>query len=111
MILLNLLCIQLIWVLILDISGFMDSVKLAISKFLTSRHIAKADYRIKPFDCSLCMTFWTGLIYIICLHQFTIPLLAYILFIAVMTPVTKDFIILIRDLLIKLIDKIYTIIS
>ena len=65
MILLKLLCIQLICVLIIDISGFIDSVKWGVSKWLTKGKIQTTDYRIKPFDCSLCMTWWSCLIYMI----------------------------------------------
>ena len=111
MILLKLLCIQLICVLIIDISGFIDSVKFGISKWLTKGKFPKADYRIKPFDCSLCATWWTGLIYIICTGQFSIFLVAYLLFLAVMTPVAKDIIILIKDICIFIINKIYDIIQ
>lgn len=111
MILLKLLCIQLICVLIIDISGFIDSVKFCISKWLTNGKFPKADYRIKPFDCSLCATWWTGLIYIICTGQFSIFLVAYLLFLAVMTPVAKDIIILTKDICIFIINKIYDIIQ
>lgn len=107
MILLKLLCIQLICVLVIDISGFIDSIKYGISKFLTKGKIPTTDYRIKPFDCSLCMTWWSCLIYMICIGQVSVFLLAYILFLAIMTPVAKDIILLIRDIFIKLINKFY----
>lgn len=111
MILLKLLCIQLICVLIIDISGFIDSVKWGVSKWLTKGKIPTTDYRIKPFDCSLCMTWWSCLIYMICMGQFSIFLLAYILFLAIMTPVAKEIIVLIRDICIKVINKIYDMIQ
>lgn len=107
MILLKLLCIQLICVLIIDISGFIDSVKWGVSKWLTKGKIPTTNYRIKPFDCSLCMTWWSCLIYMICMGQLSVFLLAYILFLAIMTPVAKDIIILIRDVFVKLINKFY----
>ena len=107
MILLKLLCIQLICVLIIDISGFIDSVKWGVSKWLTKGKIPTTNYSLKPFDCSLCMTWWSCLIYMICIGQFSVFLLAYILFLAIMTPVAKDIIILIRDIFVKLINKFY----
>lgn len=107
MMFLNLLFIQLICVLIIDISGFVDSVKWGISKFLTSGKIPTTDYRLRPFDCSLCMTWWSGLIYLICMKEVSLLLLAYVLFLAIMTPVAKDIILLIRDICIKIIDKFY----
>lgn len=111
MILLKLLCIQLICVLIIDISGFIDSVKWSVSKWLTKGKIPTTDYRIKPFDCSLCMTWWSCLIYMICIGQVSVFLLAYILFLSIMTPVAKEIIVLIRDICIKVINKIYDIIQ
>lgn len=111
MILLKLLCIQLICVLIIDISGFIDSVKRCVSKWLTKGKIPTTDYRIKPFDCSLCMTWWSGLIYLIFMGQFSIYLIAYILFLAIMTPIAKDIIVLVKDICIKLINKIYDLIQ
>ena len=107
MMFLNLLFIQLICVLIIDISGFMDSVKWGISKFLTSGKLPTTDYRLRPFDCSLCMCWWSGLIYLICMKEVSLLLLAYVLFLAIMTPVAKDIILLIRDIFIKLINKFY----
>lgn len=111
MILLKLLCIQLICVLIIDISGFIDSVKWGVSKWLTKGKIPTTNYSLKPLDCSLCAVWWSGLIYIICIGQLSIYLIAYILFLAVMTPVVKDIIVLLRDICIKLINKIYDIIQ
>lgn len=107
MILLKLLCIQLICVLIIDISGFIDSVKWGVSKWLTKGKIPTTNYSIKPLDCSLCATWWSCLIYMICIGQVSVFLLAYILFLAIMTPVAKDIIILIRDIFVKLINKFY----
>ena len=107
MILLKLLCIQLICVLIIDISGFIDSVKWGVSKWLTKGKIPTTNYSLKPCDCSLCMTWWSCLIYMICIGQLSVFLLAYILFLAIMTPVAKDIILLIRDIFIKLINKFY----
>ena len=111
MIFLNLLFIQIITVLVIDISGFIDSLKFGISKILTKGKIPTADYRIKPIDCSLCMTFWISLIYIICIGQFSLLLLTYILFLAVMTPILKDFINLLKDICIFIINKIYKLIE
>lgn len=111
MILLNLLFIQLICVLVIDISGFIDSVKYGISYILTKGKFPKTEFRIKPIDCSLCMTFWTGLIYIICMGQFSLPYLAYILALAVMTPIVKDVIVLLKDICIYVINKIYDILK
>lgn len=111
MMFLNLLFIQLICVLIIDISGFVDSVKWGISKFLTNGKIPTTDYRLRPFDCSLCMCWWSGLIYLLCIKEVSLLLLAYVLFLAIMTPVVKEIIVLLRDICIFIITKIYDLIE
>lgn len=63
----DLILLTIIIVYIVDLSGFMDSVKHALGKWLnlSVRHLP-------PFDCSLCMTWWIGLIYLIITSQFTL---------------------------------------
>lgn len=107
MILLNLFLIQIIAILIIDISGFVQEVLRGISKILTKGKIISDNYDLKPFTCSLCSGFWTNLIYILCTGNFSIPIFAFILFIAVLSPVLKDSIILVKDIFIFLINKIY----
>ena len=41
--------------------------------------------RIKPLDCSKCMTFWAGTIYALAVGQLTLGLLLYILTLALLT--------------------------
>ena len=53
----NLLLINLIISYIIDISGAVDSIKSTIKKVLTKGKMSDPNYNIKPFDCSLCMTF------------------------------------------------------
>lgn len=109
--LLYLALIQFILVVIIDDSGFIDSVKHGISKLLTKGKIITNNFDLKPFSCSYCMQVWCGLVYLLIIGQFTIPYIAFNFLLAAMTPITKDLINLARDLLIKLIDKIYTIIQ
>lgn len=110
MTLINLLLIQLILVFIIDLSGVMNSIKYFISKHLTKGKIISDNFRIKPFDCSLCMTFWVTLIYLYLTHSFTLPLIATCCLFAFLTPVSKDLLLLIKDLITKLINTIYKII-
>ena len=109
--LLILTLLQFITVSIIDDSGFIDSVKIAISKILTHGKIPTSDFRIKPFDCSYCMNFWIGMCYLLLTHQFTIPYIAFVLFLSAMVTVTKEVINLVRDLFIKAINKIYDLIQ
>lgn len=104
--LINLLLLQLIVVFIVDISGVMDSIKYVISKLLTKGVIKTLNYRIKPFDCSLCMTFWVGLIYIIITHKITITYIAFICLLSALTTTVKDLWYTIIELITKLLNII-----
>ena len=104
--LLNLIFIQLIAVFIIDLSGFVDTMKNKISSLLTGGRIKSSDYRIRPFDCSLCMTFWSGLIYLFIVNRFTLPLIAFVCLLSITTTLTKDTFYTLYDLFIRLLKKI-----
>lgn len=104
--LLNLIFIQLIVVFIIDLSGFVDTMKSKISSLLTKGVIKSPDYRIRPFDCSLCMTFWCGLIYLLITHQFTLFFIAFVCLLSITTTLTKDTYYTLHDLYIRLLKKI-----
>lgn len=99
----DILLIAVIIVVIIDISGFIDSLKSGLKKVLTKGRMSDPYYSLKPLDCSFCMTFWTGLIWLLVIHNVTLWMLAYLLLICVMTPVIKDVIILIRETMLKII--------
>ena len=107
MILIDLLLITIILVFIIDLSGFTQSIQYILKKWLKTNK----DIVIKPFMCSLCMTFWTGIIYSLIMHSLTIPILAFITLLAFMTPVIKDILKLIQDLIIAVINVIYNILN
>lgn len=90
----NLLLIAICVVMIVDISGFIDSVKIGLKRWLG----IKGGVTLKPFDCSLCMTHWTGLIYLL-FTGFTLQSYALLLFISVLTPTIASAILLIREIL------------
>ena len=104
---LELLTINLALILVIDLSGFVPSFKRLISKWLTKDHISTDSYRLKPFDCSYCMTFWCCLLYLLVTHQFTCFTVLIALGLTHFTDVTRQLLLLMRDILIKLIDTIY----
>lgn len=64
---LELLIITSIVCYIIDISGFISSVKFGIAKILSmymKMPISPDSFRLKPFDCSQCMTLWVCILYI-----------------------------------------------
>lgn len=107
MILLNLLLIQFIVVVIIDDSGVIDSIKRLISRTLTKGKIETTDFDLKPFSCSYCSNFWVGIIYLLCVGQFTIPYIAFVLLLSSFCPITLSLLNLAKDICIKLIDKFY----
>lgn len=104
----NLILLQLIIVFIIDISGFVDTMKSKLAQLLTGGKFKSPDFRIRPFDCSLCATFWTGILYLLITHQFTIPLIAFVCLLAATTTITKDVYFTITDVIIKILNKINT---
>lgn len=103
----NIFLISIIVVCIVDISGFVDTVKSTISKILTNGKFNTADYTLKPIDCSLCMTFWIGLGFLIYHNSVSLLNIAILLLIAISTPIIHDIIRLILDIFSKIINIIY----
>ena len=93
--------ITVIVVIIVDISGFIDSIKAFVGKVLGINNVS-----LKPLDCSLCMTFWVSMAYLIYANELSITTLMFSLLISVMTPVIQDLIYLIRDILGSILLKI-----
>lgn len=96
--------ITVIVVIVVDISGFVDSIKEFIGKMLNITNV-----RLKPLDCSFCMNFWVSLIYLLITNELSITAVMVTLLLSTMTPIIKDAIYLVRDSIGKIIDKIYNI--
>lgn len=89
---LDLFLITIIICFLIDISGIIESIEWWLSKWL------KVPCKIpKPFSCSLCMTFWIGLIYISILDFSLINLLFVCLF-AALSEEISNFIKIIKQL-------------
>ena len=102
----DLILIQLIIVFIIDLSGAVESFKLFISKILTKGRIQTTNFDLKPFTCSLCSTWWIGLIYLLICHSFTIPYIALVALLSYLTPLSSSILLLIKDLTIFLVNKL-----
>lgn len=111
MVLINLTLIAAIVVFIVDISGVVDSLKSGLKWILTKGKMKNSDYQLKPLDCSLCMTFWSGIIYLLITNNFTLPYLAFVCLLACFTGVIKTSILLVEDILIKITQLIYKLID
>lgn len=83
--LLNLMMISAIVVFIIDLSGAITQLKNLLFRF----NILKTKHQsIKPFDCSLCSTWWIGLIYLIISEQISIFGIFITALTAFFTPIT-----------------------
>ena len=108
MVILNLFIISIIWVLILDLSGFARTIDKLFYKIFYPGRPFREDAHFKPWDCSLCLTFWSSLIYLIAIHSLTLPNIAFSLLFAWLTTTEKDIFIMVKDMVTKLIDLLYT---
>ena len=105
MIIINLLIITTIICFIVDLSGFIQEMEGILSKWLKFKvHIPK------PFSCSLCLSFWINLIYLLIIHQFTLP---YILIVSLLSFLSRNisgFMLWVRELLVKIETLLYKLI-
>ena len=106
--LVDILLLAAIIVFVVDLSGFTQTWKSWLGKWLGVQVGA-----VPPFDCSLCLTFWAGLIYLLATDNFTIPALAFLCMVAYCTTLIAEVLTALRELvsalvryLWKLIDKL-----
>lgn len=104
--LINILLIAVITVFIIDLSGAINNlVKPIVRKML---HLSpNADIHLPLIGCSLCVTFWAGLIYLLAAGAFNLPGIVIVCIVSFLTPIISDTLILCKDILTKLIDLIY----
>lgn len=112
-IIINIILLATIIVFIVDLSGSIEHLVKPIVKHLL--HIPpQKDITLPLIECSLCCTWWIGLIYVCCIsiansftfNQFLI-LVSVLALVSFLTPVIKDTLILIKDLIIRFIEVFY----
>ena len=97
----ELLLISALVIYIVDLSGFTDSWK----NFLF-RHFKTNTKDMKPFDCSQCMTWWCGLVYLAISGQFTLPMIGFVAALAFLSYPIGQIFIFIREGINFIIDKL-----
>ena len=112
-IIVNILLIATIIVFIVDLSGSIEHLVKPVVKYFL--HIPPhKDINLPLIECSLCVTWWIGLIYI-CIASITnsftfnqFLILVFVLsLVGYLTPVIKDLLVLIKDLIIRFIEVFY----
>lgn len=107
----DLILMAVVVVFIVDISGAVDSLKSGLKWILTKGKMSSSDYTLKPFDCSLCMTFWVGMFYLLVTANFTLPYVVCVCLLSAFAGLIKSSILLVEDIITTIIQLIYKLID
>lgn len=101
MTIINLIFITIIVCFIVDVSGFFTFVKKFVASRLEGKYknITPEDIKIPFITCSLCSVWWTGLIYLLFVGKFTIPYIAFVAFLSLISSNISGFLMVIKDYL------------
>lgn len=97
----DLILVALVTIYIVDLSGFTETLLKVISAY-KGRKITE----LKPFSCSLCMVWWVCLIYAVIVGNLTIPVVALIALLSLLSVPFGQLLILIREAILKVINKL-----
>lgn len=79
----ELLCIAAVCVFVVDVSGFTDWWRGALQRLTGVRQLVP----LHPFDCSLCLTWWCCLAWLLVRRVFTLEGVLFCALCAALTPV------------------------
>lgn len=102
----DILLLAAIIVFVVDLSGFTQTWKKWLGKWLGVQIGS-----VPPFDCSLCMTFWVGVSYMLAAGCFSIPMLAYVAGLAYCSTLIAEILTALRELLAALVRLIWKLID
>ena len=89
-------------VFVVDLSGFSQTVITFVSRVLGRRVNA-----VKPLTCSLCMNFWTCLLWALCSGRFCLGSLAWACALAFLSQPMGEALTLVREWVLAVLDKLY----
>ena len=98
----ELLLVALVTIYIVDISGFTESWRDALARWLKVASLRP----LKPFDCGLCMTWWVCLIYALCVGQLSIGTIAFSALLSHLSNPIGQGLIFIREWITWIFDKL-----
>ena len=104
--LIDILLLAAIIVFVVDLSGFTQTWKKWLGKWLGVQIGS-----VPPLDCSLCLTFWAGLVYLIVERCFTIPALAYLALVSYCTGLMGEILTAVRELIAALVRYLWKLID
>ena len=97
----DLILVALVTIYIVDLSGFTETWLSFLSHY-KGRKITE----LKPFTCSLCMVWWVCLIYAAIVGNLTIPVVALIALLSLLSVPFGQLLMLIREAFLKVINKL-----
>ena len=101
-VIIDLILIQIIVVIIIDISGVVGHIENAIARALKLKSVS-----IHLIECSFCVSHWIGLFYLLVTDALSLKTYCFVLILSFLTTVTKDLLYCVRDNIIKVINKLY----
>ena len=103
MMFIDLLLLTSIIVFAIDLSGFVSEIETNLSKWLKVNRVSIP----RPISCSLCMSWWCGIAYILATGNFSLIGLFWVAMCAYLTTTIYKALQAIKDTLEWLIDKVY----
>ena len=100
----KILLIALIWVYICDLSGIVTEIRHGLAKLLKIHESNMPS--LKPFSCSQCMTFWTGMFYVIFADSFSLTSVVVVCMFAFFTTTLRGLLQAVKEFFERLINKI-----
>lgn len=98
----DLILVALVTIYIVDISGFTQSWRAGLAHLLHARDLKP----LPPFDCSLCMTWWVCIIFLLVSGRCSLPLVAFSALLSHLSVPIGQLLILVREAFTRLIDKL-----
>lgn len=97
---LNLFYLTLVVVFVVDISGVTDVLLRMVSAWTGRRFVS-----LRPFTCSLCMTWWCGLAACMVWRTCDLAHVAFVAGLAFLASVIADAMRLVKDSIVKIINR------
>ena len=101
---LDLLLVAAIATYVVDVSGFTESWRGAVARWLHVQEMRP----LPPFDCGKCATFWACVIASAVTGRLTLTAVALSCALSLLSAPMGQLMTAVREILCKLIDKIYT---
>lgn len=98
----HLILVALVTIYIVDISGFTESWRTALARWLKVSTLRP----LKPFDCGKCMTWWVCLIYALCVGQFNLETITFTALLSHLSIPIGETLIFIREWMLKILDRL-----